>query len=177
MCRYGLVHRGEFLKVNAQQPDFQEWLCHCHICKVSTQIIECIIFAPCELSLTLWQNLHHPRTTPTPPLHHPNTTLTPALHHPHTSPTPALHQPCTSSTPALHQPSITPTPASASPVITLLHLLCQLYWSLPTHARTNIHLFTHPSPCPLLHVPFSSTTPPSTHPCTPDVPDQSNLTI
>ena len=42
-----VVYRDEFLKVNAQQPNFYERLClHTlyHLCKFPAQIIECIIF-------------------------------------------------------------------------------------------------------------------------------------
>ena len=42
------VYRGEFIEVNGQQPNFRnDFVCiHYHLCEISSQIIECKIFAP-----------------------------------------------------------------------------------------------------------------------------------
>ena len=47
------VYRGEFLKVNAQQPNFQEELDvqSSSPLKIAAKIIECKIFTPYELSI------------------------------------------------------------------------------------------------------------------------------
>ena len=46
------LYRGAFLKVNAQQPNFQEWLCFqsFHLCKISAHIIEWKIIDPISIT-------------------------------------------------------------------------------------------------------------------------------
>ena len=60
-----VIYRSEFLKGNGQQPNFQEWHCSIHyqLCNISTQIIECKMFAPYQLTiitilsmLWMWSN-------------------------------------------------------------------------------------------------------------------------
>ena len=55
------IYTGEFLKVNARQTNFQEWLCvhSLSLCKISSKFTECKIFVPYDfLEISLKVLLH-----------------------------------------------------------------------------------------------------------------------